>query len=111
MFINFSFRCVDLLGKSSIDCKQTATGNGNLQPEIESNEHSYSRQPRSDSIIIAGYSGLVSGRWTAYSAHACDALLTRSGYNALLLCGCAGTCCTWQRTRGRSALISGGYWL
>jgi len=30
--------------KLSIDCKKTATGNGNLQPEIEINEYSSSKQ-------------------------------------------------------------------
>jgi len=34
--------CIDS-NNSSVDCKKTATGNGNLQPEIEINE--YSRQP------------------------------------------------------------------
>jgi len=29
---------------SSIDCKKTATGNGNLQPEIQINEYSSSKK-------------------------------------------------------------------
>ena len=38
-------RCTDARGevKLSIDCKKAATGNGNLKPEIEIDEHSNSK--------------------------------------------------------------------
>jgi len=41
-----------LLGvKLSIDCKKTATGNGNLQPEIEINEYSSSKNYSSGLLL------------------------------------------------------------